>query len=79
MKGYIDPYFYTTPSEQWNLSTFITTYNGSSLVKEKILYFYKEGLLNICQSPDFSYKQKETAENLIESYRANKKECGILV
>lgn len=78
MKGYIDPYFYTTPSEQWNLSTFITTYNGSSLVKEKILYFYKEGLLNICQSSDFSYEQKETAENLIDSYRADKKECAYL-
>ncbi|CAG8622446.1 7118_t:CDS:2 [Funneliformis mosseae] len=53
MKGYIDPYFYTTPSEQWSLNTFITTYNGQSL--------------------------KEMAEKLIETYRADKKECAYLI
>ncbi|CAG8720464.1 13083_t:CDS:2, partial [Acaulospora morrowiae] len=79
MKDFIDPYFFTTPFEQWKLSSFIETCSGPGFVKRDCLYSYKEGLQNIRKSSEFDDEQKTMALKLIENYKVDKKKCAELL
>ncbi|RIB20825.1 hypothetical protein C2G38_2178333 [Gigaspora rosea] len=79
MKELVDPYFLTTPFEQWKLSSFIETRSGPGFVKRDCLYFYKEGLQNICKSSEFDDEQKAMALKLIEKFKEDKKQCAELL
>ena len=79
MKGFIDPYFFTTPFELWSLCSFIDAHVGPGFSKKDCLYFYKEGLQNICKSSEFDDEQKTMAKKLIDTYKADKKKCAELL
>ncbi|CAG8663412.1 6576_t:CDS:2, partial [Funneliformis mosseae] len=78
MKGFIDPYFFTTPFELWSLCSFIDAHVGPGFSKKDCLYFYKEGLQNICKSSEFDDEQKTMAKKLIDTYKADKKKSDML-
>ncbi|CAI2178435.1 16937_t:CDS:2 [Funneliformis geosporum] len=78
MKGFIDPYFFITPFGLWKLWSFIDVHAGPGFLKKDCLYFYKEGLQNICKSSKFDDEQKTMAKNLIDTYKADKNRLKLL-
>ncbi|CAG8690770.1 4096_t:CDS:2, partial [Racocetra fulgida] len=73
IKEFVDPYFRTTPFEQWKLSSFIEMRSGPGFVKSDCLYFYKEELQNISKSLEFDDEQKTMALKLIENIKWTKR------
>jgi len=74
LKGFIDPYFFTNPLEKWDLCSFAKAFNTSGFTKKDCLYFYREGLQNIPNSPEYNDEQKVQAEKLFKTYNEQKKQ-----
>jgi hypothetical protein len=74
MKGFVDPYFINNPLEKWDLCSFAKSFEESEFTRKNCLYFYKEGLRNISNSPEFDDKQKDKAKELLFSYKEQKKQ-----
>ncbi len=53
MKGFINIYFFTDLSNNWNLEFFILEKNRPEYAKKNCLYLYKESLQNIYKSFEF--------------------------
>ncbi|CAG8733956.1 7764_t:CDS:2, partial [Cetraspora pellucida] len=73
MKSFIDPYFTTNSSEQWDLCSFAKSFDESVFSRKNCLYFYKEGLQNIIKSPNFDDEQKAKAKEFLDTYEVQKK------
>ncbi|CAI2186023.1 3461_t:CDS:2 [Funneliformis geosporum] len=74
MKGFVDPYFVINSLENWDLCSFAKSFEESKFTRKNCLYFYKEGLKNICNMPEFDDKQKDKAKELLFSYKEQKKQ-----
>ncbi|CAG8458316.1 456_t:CDS:1 [Dentiscutata erythropus] len=74
MKGFINSYFFSTSSDEWELSSFIETYNEHKPIfsKQNCFYHYKESLQNICNTPKFNSNDKDMARSLLKSFNEDK-------
>ena len=58
--------FVINPLEKWDLCSFAKSFEESEFTRKNCLYFYKEGLRNISNSPEFiNDKQRNKAQELL--------------
>jgi len=71
MKGFINIYFFTDLSNNWNLEFFILEKNRPEYAKKNCLYLYKESLQNIYKSFEFDNLWRKSWSKLIKKIKKN--------